>query len=196
MFVKRAFDIVLSASLLVVLSPLLITVIYLVRRDGSSAIYRHWRIGEGGNEFPCLKFRTMASDSDEVLATLLADPVFKEQWQKDRKLRADPRVTELGLFLRRTSIDELPQLLNVLLGDMSIVGPRPITRDELSRYGDNAQWYLKMKPGMTGLWQVSGRNSVDYETRVSLDVRYVQHWSIWKDIVILLKTPPALLKGM
>jgi Undecaprenyl-phosphate galactose phosphotransferase WbaP len=192
-FVKRAFDIVGSACLLVLLGPVLLLIAYLIRQDGGSAIYRHARIGAGGQEFDCLKFRSMVIDADRALQELFAcDPRALAEWTKDFKLKRDPRITRVGAFLRRSSLDELPQLINVLKGEMSLVGPRPVIRAELARYGDRVAYYLQVRPGITGLWQASGRNDVDYARRVGLDVWYVKNWSLWTDIVILLKTCRAV----
>jgi undecaprenyl-phosphate galactose phosphotransferase len=156
---------------------------------GASAVFGHRRIGRKGKEFTCLKFRTMVANADEVLKRLLDnDPDARVAWSKDFKLRHDPRITRIGSFLRKTSLDELPQLWNVLRGDMSLIGPRPIVEDELSRYEENVGYYLEVRPGMTGLWQVSGRNNVSYDTRVYLDTWYVKNWTLWYDVVVLLKT--------
>jgi undecaprenyl-phosphate galactose phosphotransferase len=142
-----------------------------------------------------MKFRTMVVNSAEVLAELLArDPDARAEWEKDFKLKNDPRVNRFGNFLRRSSIDELPQLWNVLRGDMSLVGPRPVVQAELERYQDDVAYYLMSRPGMTGLWQVSGRNDVDYGTRVYFDAWYVKNWSLWTDLVILFKTVAVVLK--
>ncbi|HDV2047428.1 TPA: sugar transferase, partial [Escherichia coli] len=153
------------------------------------AIYGHERIGKGGKPFKCLKFRSMVINSKEVLEELLLKDVnARKEWEETFKLKNDPRVTKIGAFLRRTSLDELPQLFNVLKGEMSLVGPRPIITAELERYNEEVDYYLLSKPGMTGLWQVSGRSDVDYETRVYLDAWYVKNWSMWNDIAILFKT--------
>jgi undecaprenyl-phosphate galactose phosphotransferase len=139
--------------------------------------------------FPCYKFRTMHVDAEQQLRDLLAsDPAARAEWEREFKLRNDPRITRIGHFLRRTSLDELPQLFNVIRGEMSLVGPRPIIQAELARYGDDVDYFLMVRPGMTGLWQVSGRNDVDYDTRVYLDTWYVKNWSLWYDIAILFKT--------
>lgn len=186
---KRIFDIVVSATLLLLLSPLLMLLAYKVSQDGGSAIFGHTRVGSMGVSFKCYKFRSMVINAQEVLAHLLAtDPVAKAEWDLDFKLKNDPRVNKLGEFMRRTSLDELPQLFNVLRGDMSLVGPRPVVKAELERYGDDVDYYLMVRPGITGLWQVSGRNDVDYATRVYLDAWYVKNWSLWTDIAILFKT--------
>ena len=192
-FVKRTFDIAVSTCLLVLLGPVLLGIAYLIRRDGGGAIYRHARIGAGGQEFGCLKFRSMVVDGDRMLGELFArDAAARTEWDRNFKLRNDPRITRIGAFLRRSSLDELPQLLNVLKGEMSLVGPRPVVREELARYGDQVAYYLQVRPGITGLWQASGRNDVDYARRVGLDVWYVKNWSLWTDIVILLKTCRAV----
>lgn len=192
---KRLFDIVGSISIIVILSPALIYISRKVKKDGGPAIYGHERIGKGGQSFKCLKFRSMVINSKEVLENLLEnDPEAKKEWDATFKLKNDPRITKIGGFLRRTSLDELPQLFNVLKGDMSLVGPRPIITAELERYNEEVDYYLLSKPGMTGLWQVSGRSDVDYETRVYLDAWYVKNWSMWNDIAILFKTIGVVLK--
>ena len=186
---KRVFDIVGSAVLLALLSPLFALLAYKVSRDGGPAFFGHTRIGRNGKPFKCYKFRSMIVNAQAVLAHLLAtDPQAKAEWDQDFKLKDDPRVSTLGHLLRRTSLDELPQLWNVLKGDMSLVGPRPIVQAELERYGDDVDFYLMARPGMTGLWQVSGRNDVDYATRVYFDSWYVKNWALWTDIAILFKT--------
>jgi undecaprenyl-phosphate galactose phosphotransferase len=191
--IKGAFDQVVALVLLVLLAPLLVCLSIMVRMDGGTAFYRHRRIGAGGRIFDCIKFRTMVPDADRVLQKLLAeDPAAAEEWQNTQKLRNDPRVTRLGRFLRRSSLDELPQLLNVLRGEMSLVGPRPIVQAEIARYADDIDYYYETKPGLTGLWQVSGRSDTSYARRVRLDVWYVRNWTLWHDIAILLKTIPAV----
>jgi UDP-galactose-lipid carrier transferase len=186
---KRVFDLVGSATLLVLLSPLFTYVAYKVSRDGGSAFFGHERVGQNGQKFKCYKFRSMVVNAQEVLQDLLArDEQARAEWAKDFKLKNDPRINPIGHFLRRTSLDELPQLWNVLMGEMSLVGPRPVVQAELERYGDDVVYYLMAKPGMTGLWQVSGRNDVDYDTRVYFDAWYVKNWSLWTDIAILFKT--------
>lgn len=192
---KRTMDIFGSLSIIIALSPVLLVLYFLIKKDGGNAIYGHPRIGRNGKEFKCLKFRSMVVNSKEVLEHLLAtDPETKAEWDKDFKLRNDPRITKVGAFIRKTSLDELPQLFNVLKGEMSLVGPRPIIKEELERYEEDVDYYLMAKPGMTGLWQVSGRNDVDYETRVYFDSWYVKNWSLWNDIAILFKTVNVVLK--
>ncbi|MBC7006723.1 undecaprenyl-phosphate galactose phosphotransferase WbaP, partial [Photobacterium sp. BZF1] len=193
-FVKRTFDIVVSSLLLLMLSPLFAYIGWKVSRDGGSSTYGHERVGFGGKKFKCLKFRSMVMNSQEVLQELLEnDPEARAEWDKDFKLKSDPRITPIGHFLRKTSLDELPQLWNVLKGEMSLVGPRPIIDEELLRYKDDSEYYLMAKPGMSGLWQVSGRNDIDYDTRVYLDSWYVKNWSLWNDIAILFKTVGVVL---
>ncbi len=193
-FVKRTFDIICSILIILICSPLLAFLYYKVTRDGGPAIYGHMRVGRHGKLFPCYKFRSMVLDSQEVLQKLLdSDPAAREEWDRDFKLKDDPRITPVGRFIRKTSLDELPQLFNVLKGQMSLVGPRPIISEELPRYDDNVDYYLMAKPGMTGLWQVSGRNDVDYDTRVYFDSWYVKNWSLWNDIAILFKTVKVVL---
>ncbi|HBT5681232.1 TPA: exopolysaccharide biosynthesis polyprenyl glycosylphosphotransferase, partial [Klebsiella pneumoniae] len=192
---KRLFDIIGAVAIITVLSPLLLYISRKVKKDGGPAIYGHERIGKNGQVFKCLKFRSMVINSKEVLEDLLAnDEAAKNEWNATFKLKNDPRITKIGGFLRRTSLDELPQLFNVLRGEMSLVGPRPIIKAELERYNDEVDYYLLSKPGMTGLWQVSGRSDVDYETRVYLDAWYVKNWSMWNDIAILFKTISVVLK--
>lgn len=188
-FLKRTIDIVGSLFFIIVSSPVLIGLYLLIAKDGGHAIYGQTRIGRNKKAFKCLKFRSMVLNSQEVLQDLLKnDPIARAEWERDFKLKNDPRITKIGKFLRKTSLDELPQLFNVLKGEMSLVGPRPIVRSELIRYQKDIDYYLMAKPGMTGLWQVSGRNDVDYITRVYYDAWYVKNWSVWNDIVILLKT--------
>ena len=192
---KRTMDVIGSLAIITLLSPVLLYLYFSVKKDGGNAIYGHPRIGHNGKTFNCLKFRSMVVNSKEVLDELLrTDPEARAEWEKDFKLKNDPRVTKIGAFIRKTSLDELPQLFNVLKGEMSLVGPRPVVADELERYQDDVEYYLMAKPGMTGLWQVSGRNDVDYNTRVYFDSWYVKNWSLWNDIAILFKTVNVVLK--
>lgn len=194
-FVKRIFDIIVSVAVLAVLMPLLIWIGLKVRASGGPIFYGHKRQGQHNKSFSCYKFRTMAPNADQLLSKLLAsDPVAREEWERDFKLKSDPRITPIGRFLRRTSLDELPQIWNVLRGDMSLVGPRPVVEAELERYGNQVEYYLEAKPGITGLWQISGRNDVTYETRVYLDAWYVKNWSLFNDIVILLRTVSVIFR--
>lgn len=193
---KRSFDLVAASLLVLMLSPALLLIAALVRRDGGPAIFGHVRIGRDGVSFKCLKFRSMVMNADGVLKALLErDPQARAEWEREFKLKNDVRITPIGRFLRRTSLDELPQLFNVIRGEMSLVGPRPIVQQELARYGQDVNYYLMAKPGMTGLWQVSGRNDTDYATRVSLDVAYVQQLSLRRDMRILVKTVSVVLRG-
>jgi len=191
---KRCLDIVGAGAAIVVLSPLIIGIILCGFGSRGPALFKHRRVGQGGKVFNCIKFRTMVPNADKVLQDLLdSNREIKEEWLRDHKLRDDPRVTRMGRFLRRTSLDELPQLWNVLRGEMSLVGPRPVVPDELRRYGNKVTTFLSARPGITGLWQISGRNDTDYRRRVVLDVCYVRSRSFILDIYILLKTLPAVL---
>ncbi|MFC7474712.1 sugar transferase [Dankookia sp. GCM10030260] len=194
---KRGLDLLGAGTLLALALPLMLLIALIVRGDGGPILFRHPRVGRGGRAFPCLKFRSMVTDADKRLAALLAtDPVAAEEWATRRKLPRDPRITRIGGFLRRTSLDELPQLLNVLRGEMSLVGPRPVVREELDLHYSPAAAaaYCEMRPGITGLWQISGRSDTTYAERVGLDSRYVRDWAIGLDIAILLKTIPAVLR--
>lgn len=193
---KRSFDLIAVIIILIIISPFMFIIALLIKRSSKSKVFfLHQRVGKNGRPFPCIKFQTMYPNSKELLEQLLAsDPIRREEWQQSFKLKDDPRVTPIGKFLRATSLDELPQLFNVLLGQMSLVGPRPIVLDEVERYQDGYYYYQLVLPGITGLWQVSGRSDVDYVNRVRLDEWYVKNWSLWYDIVILLKTFGVVLK--
>jgi Undecaprenyl-phosphate galactose phosphotransferase WbaP len=187
--IKRCVDIALASTMLFALAPVLLALAVAVRMDGGPALFRHRRIGANGRSFECLKFRSMCLNAEERLKDYLDNnPEARDEWDRDFKLKNDPRITALGQLLRRTSLDELPQLINVLKGDMSLVGPRPIVAAEIPRYGESFGAYLRCRPGITGLWQVSGRNDVDYVTRVALDSRYASDWNIVTDFVILFRT--------
>jgi undecaprenyl-phosphate galactose phosphotransferase len=193
---KRAMDIIGSVLLIILFSPLLIIIAFLIHRDGGSSLYSQERIGYGGKPFKCLKFRSMIMDSQRHLEEFLAsNAAARAEWDKDFKLRNDPRITRIGSFLRKTSLDELPQLFNVLRGDMSLVGPRPVVADELDRYGALTNKYISARPGMTGLWQVSGRNDTTYRERVSLDCYYIENWKIHTDLLLMLKTLTVIFHG-
>ncbi len=192
--IKRVIDIIGSLALLVLFSPLFLVVALMVSLDGGPVFYRHKRIGRDGKPFGCLKFRTMILGAEACLNEYLSyHPEQRREWEQDQKLAFDPRVTAIGNVLRRLSLDELPQLVNVLVGEMSLVGPRPVTEGELKHYGAAASAYLAVRPGLTGPWQVSGRNDVSYATRVAMDEAYVRNFSLWNDIVILLRTPGVVL---
>lgn len=195
-FLKRSFDLAVSATALVLLSPVFIVAALCVRSDGGPALFAQARVGKNGKKFQCYKFRSMRVDAEEYLDKYLTEhPEDQEEWNKYQKLKKDVRVTSVGNFIRRTSIDELPQLFNVLKGDMSLVGPRPIMPGQEEFYGDDFVYYESVRPGITGPWQVSGRNRLTFSERVMLESCYARNWSLWMDIVILLKTVPALLKS-
>jgi lipopolysaccharide/colanic/teichoic acid biosynthesis glycosyltransferase len=187
---KRAMDLMVCLLVLPLWLPVFVAVYLLVRwTSPGPGLFRHRRLGRGGTFFTMWKFRTMSRDSEEILAEYLAaNPEAQEEWLHTRKLRRDPRVTALGRVLRRYSLDELPQLWNVLRGEMSLVGPRPIVSAEVESYHQCFDCYCAVKPGVTGLWQVSGRNRVSYTERVALDCRYVREWSLAGDTRILLRT--------
>lgn len=191
---KRTFDLMLAVSLIPLVVPVCLLLMALIKCSSNGPIfYRHLRIGQHGRNFYLYKFRTMFLHGDALLESYLATyPEARREWEAYYKLRWDPRVTRLGAFLRRTSLDELPQVVNVLLGHMSFVGPRPIVQEEIRRYGEAFPFYAAAKPGITGLWQISGRGTVAYQTRVSLDVRYAITWSLLQDLQLLLKTPRAV----
>ena len=186
---KRAIDVAGALAGLLFFMPLFLIVYLLVRMDGGPAIFAHPRMGRDGKLFNCYKFRSMVVDADGRLAEHLArNPAARLEWEQHFKLVDDPRITTVGRALRTTSLDELPQLWNVLKGDMSLVGPRPIVTAEGARYEEHIICYYSCRPGITGLWQVSGRNDIDYESRVGLDVSYVKNWSLLLDVVIILRT--------
>ncbi|MTK64717.1 MAG: sugar transferase [Methanobacterium sp.] len=194
-FSKRTFDIAASLLLLAALSPLFLMIAWLAGRDGGPVMFGHKRIGAYGRTFKCWKFRTMVLNAEDVLSRLLVkDPAARAEWERDFKLRNDPRITPIGRLLRVSSLDELPQLFNVLAGEMSLVGPRPIVTDEIRRYGAAFHDYARCRPGLTGPWQISGRNEVGYGERVRLDQHYARHWSFLGDIAVLLRTPKAVLR--
>lgn len=192
---KRIVDIAIALSAIVLLAPLLIICFAAtVLSSPGPALFRHRRVGFNGTNFDCLKFRTMVTDAPDRLRQLLeSDPMAAAEWAANRKLRYDPRVTAIGAILRKSSLDELPQLFNVLRGDMSIVGPRPVTEEELVRYSSSVGAYLACRPGITGLWQVSGRSTVTYDKRVACDTFYALNWSMALDAKILIVTIPSLL---
>jgi Undecaprenyl-phosphate galactose phosphotransferase WbaP len=192
---KILLDLIGAASFILVLSPLLLAIAVLVKLDGGPVLYAHPRLGMGKRRFLCWKFRSMKQDSAALLEHVLStDAVAAIEWSATQKLRNDPRVTRIGAFLRQTSLDELPQLFNVLRLEMSLVGPRPIVDDEIGYYGNEIAHYYATRPGLTGLWQVSGRSNTTYRQRVQLDKRYVENWTLWQDFVILAKTVSAVLK--
>lgn len=195
---KRLFDLAGGSVLLALFAPLIGFVLAAVAFEGGRPIFSHERVGLRGRRFRCFKFRTMVRDADEQLAELLhRDPAAAAEWALHQKLENDPRITRLGHFLRRSSLDELPQLWNVVRGDMSLVGPRPITDEELKRYGNAARLYLSVRPGLTGFWQVNDRNSgsgTNYDARVSQDIKYISSISLTEDLKILLATVSCVLR--
>jgi exopolysaccharide production protein ExoY len=195
---KRAIDLTIAAALLVFILPALVVITVLVAADGGTVLYAHERVGRGGRRFGCLKFRSMRPAAERLLVEFLAsDPVARAEWQATRKLRRDPRVTRVGRVLRATSLDELPQLVNVLRGDMSLVGPRPVVQEELDEHyapAAAAADYLSVRPGITGPWQVSGRSDMTYRERVALDCAYVRNPSLRTDIALLASTVVVVLR--
>src|SRR5829696_5804371 len=196
--IKRALDLlgVVAGGLLI--SPLVLAIVGLIKLVSSGpAFYTQHRLGKGGNHFRCWKFRTMHVDADWLLTQYLQDnSELRWEWEQDHKLRSDPRVTRAGRFLRATSLDELPQLWNVFKGEMSLVGPRPIVPDEIHHYNGEGPLLLSLKPGITGAWQVSGRSAVAYPERAALELEYVEGWSLWRDLRILLRTVPVVVAGL
>ena len=188
--VYTVFNRIAALLLLLLFAPPMLLIAWRIwREDGAPVLFAHWRVGERGRLFRCFKFRSMVKNADQVLGDLLQrDAEARAEWQRDHKLRNDPRILGIGRLLRLTSLDELPQLFNVLRGEMHLVGPRPVVVQEIPRYGEAKRHYLSVKPGMTGLWQVSGRNNLSYTQRVALDMRYVEHRTPWLDLKILLRT--------
>lgn len=195
--IKRMLDLCLASLLAVVALPFAVVIaVAIVLETRGPVFFRHTRIGKGGRRFRLWKFRSMVMDADAVLEKHLAEnPGDVCEWLQARKLKNDPRVTRAGRLLRRSSLDELPQLWNVLRGDMSMVGPRPIIEEEVAKYGSVFPLYLQVLPGLTGLWQVSGRNDTSYRKRTELDSRYIRHWTLWMDLKVLLKTIRVVICG-
>jgi exopolysaccharide production protein ExoY len=193
-FGKRLFDLLLALLLLPVICPVILMLWLIVSCDGGAGFFGHTRIGRNGQIFRCWKIRSMVPDAELALKNHLAsEPAAAREWLRSFKLDDDPRVTKFGSFVRKTSLDELPQILNVLKGEMSFVGPRPVTQRELRKYGPGKSAYLATTPGITGLWQVSGRNSTSYAERVEFDIQYVQQKSLALDLKIISKTAAAVL---
>ncbi len=192
---KRIMDIVIASIALVVVFPLLLVVGILIRfQDGGQAVYAQKRYGRNGRTFKCYKLRSMVANADERLQEILAtDPAARAEWEETQKFVNDPRITPLGHFIRKTSIDELPQLWNILRGDMSLVGPRPIVENEIAKYGEFYRDYCAVRPGLTGLWQVEGRSNTTYDERVQLDAKYARTRTFTGDFMIMLRTVPAVL---
>jgi len=195
LWLKRPVDLALAIVMLPALVPVIALLWLIVRLDGGHGFFGHTRVGRDGTAFRCWKLRTMVMDAEARLAAHLAtDPQAAAEWAANHKLEQDPRITRIGRFLRKTSLDELPQIWNVLCGQMSFVGPRPVVLAELERYGQYRWAYLRLRPGITGLWQVSGRNAVSYDERVGLDVRYQAEIGFWSDLRIIAKTAGAVLR--
>lgn len=194
---KRAMDLAIAVPAVIFISPLLMAIYALLKIfDPGPALFTQMRVGRDGKQFLVYKFRTMRVDAEARLKSLLeADPRAAAEWAKYQKLRNDPRVTLLGRILRKSSLDELPQLLNILRGEMSVIGPRPVTSAEVQRYGADYAFYVAARPGVLGLWQVRGRNKLTYPERVAMDVEYVKTWSIWADCKIILMAIPVVLLG-
>lgn len=194
---KRAIDILIILFFAPFIIPIMLVLALLVKLTSKGPVfYGHRRVGRNGKEFKCWKFRTMCVNSQEILKHILeTDPVMRAEWEKDHKFLHDPRVTKFGKFLRKTSLDELPQLFNIFIGEMSFIGPRPVTEEELIKYGKYKDYVLSVLPGLSGMWQISGRSDTGYEERVSYDTYYIQNWSIWLDIWILIKTVWVVLNS-
>lgn len=192
---KRGLDIFLALVILPFVVPVILVLWCCVRLDGGPGLFGHTRVGQHGKKFRCWKLRSMVPDAERILGKhLLENPEAAAAWARDRKLPDDPRITRIGGFLRRTSLDELPQLWNVLCGDMSFVGPRPVPADELSYYGKHAYAYLALRPGITGIWQVCGRNDVKYSSRVLMDVIYLRKMALWFDMGLILRTTLVVVR--
>lgn len=193
--IKRVFDIILSFISIILLSPLFLLIAVLIKLDSKGKVfYKHKRIGKNGEYIYLYKFRSMYSDSKERLEEMLKDPVIRKKWEENYKLDHDPRITKVGAMLRKTSLDKLPQLLNILTGDMSFVGPRPIIDDEIKKYGMNKDKLLSVTPGLTGWWACNGRSCTSYEDRMKLELFYVDNRSILLDIKIFIKTFISVIK--
>jgi lipopolysaccharide/colanic/teichoic acid biosynthesis glycosyltransferase len=193
---KRLMDLILSIVFLILFSPLFLVCAVMIRRSGQGIFYSDRRVGRDGKIFYCHKFRTMVPNANKLLADLLQkDPELRREWETGFKLKKDPRVTAIGRFLRKTSLDELPQLFNVLKGEMSLVGPRPMFEEEQERWGAAIHYYYSTRPGMTGVWQIYGRSDTSYETRIRLNVEYVRNWSFGRDVKILAMTPKVFFPG-
>ncbi|MBR3369166.1 MAG: sugar transferase [Rhodobacteraceae bacterium] len=194
-YAKRVLDLLIAIALVPIIAPVIAVLWVLVRREGGPGFFGHNRVGRDGQMFKCWKIRTMVPDAEQKLKEYLdANPAAAQEWRENFKLENDPRITRLGAFLRKSSLDELPQLWNVFKGEMSFVGPRPVTRDELAMYAGYEDAYLSQRPGITGLWQVSGRNDISYRQRVALDVQYASHASMLWDLSLMVKTGLSILR--
>ena len=197
MAVKTFLDYTLLIAASGFLVPLFVVISLLVKLSSPGPVfYGHERIGRNGKRIRVWKFRSMVINADEILNTVLAkNPEYRKEWEQSHKLSNDPRVTRIGKFLRKSSLDALPQLVNVILGDMSFIGPRPVTDAETGKYGENFNYIFSVKPGLSGMWQVSGRSDTDYAERVAFDSYYIQNWSIWLDLWLIFKTVGVVLTG-
>lgn len=195
--IKYLFDTVVGGIIFILLLPIMLIIAIAIKFDSPGPVgFTHKRIGHKGKEFDCYKFRTMVINAEETLQEVLAkDPDLKAEWEQNFKLKDDPRVTRVGKILRKSSLDELPQILNVIKGDMSLVGPRPIVEEEIARFGDYARDCFAVRPGMTGLWAISGRSDMDYDERARMEAWYIHNWSLWLDISIMFRTIPVVIKG-
>jgi hypothetical protein len=196
LFAKRLIDLLLIVLSFPIVLPVCAVVSLIIKLTSPGPVfYGHLRVGKNGKSIKCWKFRSMCQDADKKLDEILAhNPEMQKQWERDRKLVDDPRVTAVGKFIRKTSIDELPQFLNILTGEMSFIGPRPVTQGELVKYGEQADYILSVTPGLSGMWQTSGRSDTEYEERITLDTYYIQNWSIWLDIWLIIKTVWVVFK--
>lgn len=195
-FFKRLLDLLGALALLIVFSPIIATSVVTLGLCGGDILFTQWRVGRGGKAFRCYKFRTMIPDAEEFLKIMIEqDPAVRAEWQRDQKLRYDPRITRIGSFLRKTSLDELPQLINVFKGDMSLVGPRPAMTCQIDLYGRAARWYCSVRPGITGLWQVTARGDSDFRRRTALDCYYARRNSFSMDMSILVRTVWVVLSA-
>lgn len=196
LFIKRMFDIILSLIGLIFLLPLsiLIKILFMITGDFKSIFYFHERVGKNGKKFKMFKYRTMYTNSAEMLEELLKDPERAKEWKEFHKFEDDPRITKIGNILRKTSIDEIPQIINIFVGDMSIIGPRPMLQEEVDEYGKNKEKLLSMRPGLTGWWACNGRSCTSAKERKELELYYIDHCSILLDIKVIFKTAIAVIK--
>lgn len=191
--IKRAFDFISASLLLIIVSPIFLIIAIAIKVDSKGPVFfKHMRVGKNGKPLPTYKFRTMVTNAEELLKKLT--PEQKKEYEENFKLEDDPRITKVGKFLRKTSLDELPQLLNIIIGNMSVVGPRPVVRKELEKFGDQVDKLLSITPGLTGYWQANGRSNTTYDERVDMEIYYVDHCSLWLDIKIIFQTIGAVIR--
>ncbi|WP_243205944.1 sugar transferase [[Eubacterium] hominis] len=192
-FIKRIFDFISALSLFIIISPIFLIIAIAIKVDSKGPVFfKHMRVGKNRKPLPTYKFRTMVTNAEELLKTLT--PEQKKEYEENFKLENDPRITKIGKILRKTSLDELPQLLNIIIGNMSVVGPRPVVQKELEKFGDQVDKLLSVTPGLTGYWQANGRSNTTYEERVAMELYYVDHCSIWLDIKIIFQTIGAVIR--